>query len=480
MSLTADLDVDLVELAPFVPAGESSPAPLREVTFRADAWLAQEDAILREMFAADAGFDEIADRLGRGRGGIADRAYKLGLRRNSARPWNALEDEFVVQHYGTAATADIAQMLGRSCTAIYARAGLLGLTEGNDPPWTPWEDAQLREGYARALPVGQVAALIGRTMSAANSRASKLGIRHPHQPGFWSDMEMQRALELAEEGHRYVAIIDMLARDGFPRRSKSAFGQRIRILGYGRGWGRRWTAEEEDLLRQAYRTGASLRQLANRLGRSHHSLKWAAEKLGLQGTHPNEAGFRQGPNWTAEEDEFLRRNYGKMKTAELAAALGRPKGGIFNRAWKVLGLVHGYWRPYTQEELRAFAIAYDRGIAIADLAIALERHPMTVSKYATDKLSLHFGRRARRSPPLGLAEILAIDPSAAAPVPRSKKDGPGRGRYQRPQGDTQPQQDLAPAEKRQRRPRWRGRLSTQPKPVRGARFLPRFRARRMA
>lgn len=415
MTAAADLAADLVELAPYVPPATAMPAsPLREVSFRADAWLPDEDAILREMFAADASFEEIGERLDRGRAGVADRAYKLGLRRNSLRPWSDLEDTYLVQRYGQVATAELAQQLGRSCSAVYARAGLLELTEGNPPEWTAWEDWQLREGYRQALPVGQIAALIGRTMSAANTRAYKLGIRHPHQPGDWAAEEMARALELAEEGHRYLEIIEMLVDEGFPRRSKSGFGQRIRILGYGRGWGRPWSAEEEDLLRRAYARGDSIVRLAGRLGRSRTSLQWKAEDLGIEGTHPNRDGFRQGPVWTEEEENFLREHYGKMKTRALATAMGRSRMAVLNRAWR-LGLKHGYWRPYTEDGLRAYRIAFEHGVSIADLAIALDREAFTVSKYATDKLGMHFGRRRRSRPPLTLQQILALDPAPKEP-----------------------------------------------------------------
>ena len=405
-------DIVVVELVPHIPAHREA-HPLREITFRADAWLPVEIALLDEMFRRDCTFEEIAEALGRPLHGVADRAWRIGLRRQSRRAWTELEDQVLLRQYGVQSAAVLAQELGRSASSVYVRAAYLGLTSENMPPWSPWEDAQLREGYRQALPVAQVAALIGRTLSATNSRAHKLGIRHPHQPGDWTDNELQRALELAEEGHRYLAIMDMLAAEGFPRRSKSGFGQKIRKIGYGRGWGRSWTIEEEDMLCRAYATGASLVPLRALLCRSQGSIKWKAEMLGLRGTHKKTAGFRQGPLWTDAEEEFLRANYGVMKTRELAEQLGRPRMGVLNRAWS-LGLKHGYWRPYTLDELRAFRVAFMHGIAIADLAIALDRHPMTVSKYATDKLGLHFGRRSRRKPPLTFAEILALEPEAVA------------------------------------------------------------------
>lgn len=419
-----DLDVDIVELASCPPAAPAG--PLREVAFRRDAWLPAEVERLRAMFAADETMDTIASALGRGRAGVADKALTLGLRRHSSRPWGELEDRMLVDRYGTVPAADLALELGRSCTSVYARAQLLELSEESSPPYNEWEDAQLRAGYARGLRADQVATLIGRTKVSVASRAWKLGLRTVFADEDWSQEEIDWLFELATEGHRYLAIIEMLVAKGFPRRTKAGLGPKLRQLGYRRGWGRRWLPEEDEAIRRAYADGASLTPLLERLGRTTCSIRWRVKELGLQGTHVMTAGFRQGPVWTSADEDLLRALYGKVPTRELAERLGRKKGGVLQRAFH-LGLKHGYWRPYTADELRGFAVAFDHGLAIADLAIALERHPMTVSKYARDKLGLHFGRRRRSKPPLTLPQILALDPP---PATRSLPISPRRDRLQ--------------------------------------------------
>src|SRR3546814_5019677 len=50
--------------------------------------------------------------------------------------------------------------------------------------------------------------------------------------------------------------------------SSDLFGPAIRKLGYGRGWGRPWSAEEDALLSRAYAQGLSLTPLKQQLGRS--------------------------------------------------------------------------------------------------------------------------------------------------------------------------------------------------------------------
>ncbi|QOT74538.1 hypothetical protein H5V43_21955 (plasmid) [Sphingobium fuliginis] len=404
-----DLDADLVELSPVVLSSHAS-IPLREMAYRADAWTPAETDRLRDLFASDMALVDIAASIGRSRAAIAERIFHMGLRRNSLRPWTELDDEELTRRYGENATAAIASDLGRSCAAVYARASLLGLSEGNPPLWTAWEDAQLVEGYRRGVPVRQIATLIGRSMGGVSSRACARGLVHANQPPGWSPSETRRALELGEAGHRYARIVEILVSEGFPCRSSRSFGLAVRKLGYGRGWGRPWTAEEDALLTQAYATGTSLTPLRQQLGRTAGSLRHRAEYLKLRGSHAMRNGWRGGPDWTEAEEQRLRDEYGKIPTTSLAAKFGRSKAAITSRA-NSLGLVHGYIRPFSDEENRALGIAYRTGISIADLAVALDRKAMSVSKYASNH-GYHFGRRPRRA--VTLAQILDPEPVAAA------------------------------------------------------------------
>ena len=303
---------------------------------------------------------------------------------------------------------------------------LLSLCEPAALDYDEWEDAQIRAGYASGVPVGQIATLIGRSLIGVRCRASALGVRHPSQPPTWTDDEATRALELAEEGHRYLSIIERLVDEGFPRRTKNGFGQRLRILGYGRGWGRRWLPEEDEMLRRAYSTGASLTPVRTRLGRSNCSIRWRAGELGLQGTHRHRDGFRQGPVWSAEEDAELRASYGKIPSKDLAERLGRKLSAVLQRAAQ-LGVKHGYIRMFTADERRAIGIAWRRGLSMTDLAQATARDVAVISKQAI-RLGLSFSDPARpargprtpraRRQALSLVEILALEP------PSAEVDGP--------------------------------------------------------
>jgi len=288
--------VELVALAP--PAPAVHPRPIAEFAFRADAWLPDELARLHDLFHADTAIDAISTDLGRTLHAVRTKIYELGLRRNSSRPWSEEENRLLERDYGAEAASEIAAVLGRSCAAVYARAGTLGLTEGNPPRYSAWEDAQITAGYAAGIGIAQIGALIGRPGSGIVSRASALGLRHRCKAPDWTEAEMQRALELAEQGILYREIGRRLGAEGFAPRSKVAVERVLHGLGYSRGWGRAWTAEEDELLREHYRSGQSLTPLIFRLGRSKTSIRWRAGalqlRMGFQGGEILEPGCGTG------------------------------------------------------------------------------------------------------------------------------------------------------------------------------------------
>lgn len=374
----ADLDFDIVELAPWVPP-PGAEAPMREIHFRSTAWTPAEDDDLRHLFSTGLTLEYMTIAMGRGRGGVQWRLYELGLRRRCTLPWSELDDEDLAKRYGAEPAAAIAQSLGRTPTSVYARAGFLGLTEPADPPWTGWEDAQLRAGYAAGVPIQQIAALIGRTLSAQNSRASKLGLRHPTHPADWSAEEAGRAVELACEGLLYLEIIERLVAEGFPRRTKAGIGPKLRKMGYSRGWGRPWTDEERDLIRQAYAAGASLTPVAMRIGRTRTAMAHQIKVMGLQGTHPKRDGWR-GRVWTPQEEARLREAYGKIPKADLVRELDRGWAAIQCRA-HVLGVTIGKSGPMNTDEVLAIEIGIRQGLTQAVVARVLGRPWNTLKKH---------------------------------------------------------------------------------------------------
>jgi hypothetical protein len=172
------------------------------------------------------------------------------------------------------------------------------------------------------------------------------------------------------------------------------------------------------LLRAAYAAGDNIRRLAETLGRHHTSLRWKAKELGLQGSHPKPDGNRMGPPWTSGEDAQLRAGYGKIKTSLLAHQIGRPKGAVFNRA-RSLGLVHGYHRPFTADEIKAVEIASRHGITASQLGRAMGRAAKVFEKRCAIQgvtLARGKGGYGNRGRDWTLAEILALEnPPATTP-----------------------------------------------------------------
>lgn len=485
-ALASDLPPDVVELVAWRPPATIT--PLREVAFRKNGWLPDEVERLRAMFAADKSFDEIAGAIGRPRGGVATKVLELGLRRNSALPWSELDDAELARRYGQEATAAIAQDLGRGVTSCYTRARLLGLTEQNEPRWTEWEDAQLTAAYAQGVPMSQICALIGRSLGGVQTRASKLALRHANHPKDWSQAECDRALELAEQGLRYRFIRQRMADEGYPERSKASFDQRILKLGCGRGWGRLWTDDEDELLTRAYREGSGLTLLRYRMGRSAGSLRYRAEFLGLRGTHPSPNGFRQGPDWSDEHKARLREAYGNVRSKDLAAELGRGLYAMLQKA-NAMGLVHGLFNPPNAEEIEFLQAAWLRPVSLYEVAIALGRKYAALAKWTSNHgprfndpgrpvKSPRGPGRARLTTREAILAVPAVTPPPPgmrscgfAPDDRADLGHGGAGDAERPRAGT----DLAGPD-RQRHPR---RVLRHPRPrsKRAARReLRRFRA----
>lgn len=213
-----------------------------------------------------------------------------------------------------------------------------------------------------------------------------------------------------------------------------------------------WTPAEDQALRDAYATGARIDLLAQQLGRTEKGAYSRAGKLGL--VHPREikGGFIKTPAWKPEEDALLRDLYGNVPTRDLPARIGRSKTAIFNRA-HALGLHHGYHRCWTRPELEALRNAFDRGLAIADLAAALGRKAFSVSKYASNH-GMHFGARPLAVEPITLQDILALgDP--AVPLPAQVEPRSGRSRQEHDklirQARVRERSEKSEAERQQRR-----------------------------
>jgi hypothetical protein len=96
--------------------------------------------------------------------------------------------------------------------------------------------------------------------------------------------------------------------------------------------GSRWTQTEYDSLR-AHVGKMSLREIAAEMGRSYDAVSRAAQRIGLR----SEFVPANKQPWSDAEIRVLRRDYRKKRTSDIAAALGRERKQVFNKAFE-LGL----------------------------------------------------------------------------------------------------------------------------------------------
>lgn len=93
----------------------------------------------------------------------------------------------------------------------------------------------------------------------------------------------------------------------------------------------------------------------------------------------------KGRHWTAEEDEFLAKNWKSLSHAQMGLALNRSQKGVRNRCWR-LGLVSdgGEWADWEVELLASTYQAAEcgAGIKLDDLAESLGRLKSNICRKA--------------------------------------------------------------------------------------------------
>jgi hypothetical protein len=142
-----------------------------------------------------------------------------------------------------------------------------------------------------------------------------------------------------------------------------------------------WTPEEDGYLRMTFRK-VSTREIAARLCRTRAAVYQRALKvLLLPKTREHPAGMK----WELAGDTFLRENYGRIPTKQVASALGRTVRSIHSRA-RTLHLtritVRGPNRPWTEDDER-YLLANCGSMAVKEIASRLNRTSAAVHQRAS-------------------------------------------------------------------------------------------------
>ncbi|MBK1667586.1 hypothetical protein CKO28_06010 [Rhodovibrio sodomensis] len=177
-------------------------------------WTREELSQLRTLYPTETPLGEIAHRLGRSRSSITDKAYRLGLRRGP-RPWTTTELRLLerLARSGLTYTAIAAHFRGRSSIAVRDRIKKLGPAVSRAPrPWTEADLTRLRQDFARAVPVTEIARTLARSKPAVASKARALGLHQPTAPRPFTDAERDFLRKTYGRTHTPEQIAQQLSR----------------------------------------------------------------------------------------------------------------------------------------------------------------------------------------------------------------------------------------------------------------------------
>ena len=105
-----------------------------------------------------------------------------------------------------------------------------------------------------------------------------------------------------------------------PQRTATSVTARARKLGLI-SYARHWSTDDDQRLMRLTARGSTIRDVAQRLGRTPEAIRTRAARLGIEPPAPAPAP-RQGRRWTRQEDELLRLHHA-LNPARLAELLGR-------------------------------------------------------------------------------------------------------------------------------------------------------------
>ncbi|MGX9980323.1 winged helix-turn-helix domain-containing protein [Methylobacterium fujisawaense] len=244
--------------------------------------------------------------------------------------WTDAEDAIVQAGYerNTTLTVIRVELMGagyrsRSLGAISARAQLLGFKSCRKAPvWTPAEDAILREGYESGLLFSAIRlklaeAGFNRNRPAIGMRLISLGLSG-ERVRTWTRPELAIIRAGLDAGQSYVAIREALRHAGFDRGRSAVYKQATSMSGDRRA-DPPWTDRDVAILRRGYAEKASLRTIAEELGRGVAGVASKASKLGIKQRH----------RWTDEERARLIRGFDAGEALDVVSRdIDRPIANV--------------------------------------------------------------------------------------------------------------------------------------------------------
>ena len=303
----------------------------------AGRWTPAEDRQLGRLYAEQYAVKQIALRLGRTADAVVARRRALGIApRRPSKSWSAREEALVRAGAAAGVPASLlASRLHRSVEQVRWRRRVVGGARPAARPYLPHEDALIRLWPFERDELVVLADRLGRSPDALRLHAQQLGVHRPRPRRRWTAWEDA----LIRDGYTSALPCAEIAAQ-LPHRSVASVAARARKLGLST-YARRWSARDDWRLAQLTARGDTLEDLAERLGRTPEAIRRRAVRLGARPPAAAPAP-RRARRWTTEEDELLRLHRA-VNPARLAQLLGRSDAAVCRRLC-ALGLRAGAQR----------------------------------------------------------------------------------------------------------------------------------------
>ncbi|HAT1685320.1 TPA: hypothetical protein I8Y21_006171 [Klebsiella oxytoca] len=241
---------------------------------------------------------------------------KTPVRRNHHARWTLNEIEFVEKHYGKLPAKDIAASLGRGISAVRTMALKLGVGRQGAEPWTARETEIVKAFYSRGAGIAKVRALLPhRDKESIRKQAARAGVTDVRE---WSPDALR--FLTAHYGRMPAKEIAVAL-----NKSVSAVRNRANVLRLGKKRADEWTREEEAVLLTHYDESRNLEAIHTLLPhRTLHAISAQATKMGL----------RRAQAWHPDEIRILQQFYPVLGRKVVAMLPGRTVNSVHRQAEK--------------------------------------------------------------------------------------------------------------------------------------------------
>lgn len=218
--------------------------------------------------------------------------------------WTIEEDEIVLKNYRKKGSAYTAALIGRSYTAVQSRALKLGIA-GYGQRWKRFEVRYLQKRYGK-IPNASIARTLHRTKGSVYAKAQLLRLGGG-MGRTWTERELEylRANYHKQTNGRIALALRRTPAAVELKAGRLKLRRRVHLL-----------TQREKTFIVKHAGKMSFVDLAKRFGVHSHTVRVVLLAV----------GYRDRPTsrpWTAKDDARLRELYGTMKRTKVAELLGR-------------------------------------------------------------------------------------------------------------------------------------------------------------